>query len=59
MTYKHLLKFLLNLDDSKLEDDVTVMINGEAHHVWTATEVATEDDQGILDEGHAVLIART
>ena len=55
MTYRELLKSLMELPDERLDDDATVFdtIIDEFYPVITTKIVG--DDQGVLDAGHLVI----
>lgn len=55
MTWKQLIDALENFDNSKLNDDVSVIHNGEVYGVVTVRTIGDEDLADTLWEGHIVL----
>ena len=55
ITYRDLLKKLLSLDLRELDQNVSVKYDGE--YIPIASVKAVGDHDGVLDEGHIILIA--
>jgi hypothetical protein len=55
MTYKDLLDFLKTVPESRLLDNVTVMVDGGEYLPVEHVVVAEGDD--VLDDGHIILCA--
>lgn len=57
MTYRKLLRQLQNIPDERLDDTVTVHLRHEDEFYAVANiEIADEDDQDVLDDGHLYLV---
>lgn len=55
MTWKQLIVALENFDNSKLEDDVSIVHNGEVYGAVTVRAIGDEDLADVLYEGHLVI----
>lgn len=57
LTYKELIEVLQNIPEERLEDTVTVKVDGEYYPVGDYSIMHEDDDDGdILDHGHFYLI---
>ena len=57
ITYRKLLRQLQNIPDERLDDTVTVHLSHEEEfYAVSHAEIADEDCQDVLDDGHLYLV---
>jgi hypothetical protein len=55
MSYRELLKFLMSLEDSQLDDNVTIYDYNEDEYI-PVTDFTTTVGTDVLDDNHAILL---
>ena len=57
MNYRQLRKVLQEMNDSRLNDDVTIYMRELGEYIpATSTKQVTETETDVLDEGHLVIV---
>jgi hypothetical protein len=56
MTYRKLRKYLQEMDDLRLDDDVTIYDSDRDEFLPANRVTAVDEDGDVLDEGHTIIL---